>query len=236
MIGCVLFTMSTLYTLHRVQNSEKWSCKRCLNLSRLAIGCGVGITFVFGICTVLLASVLSGKTRKKYFWGSRKNLCARILNGFVLFITFLLTISWLGIACLTFIPLYGLLYIFFVVCSNRYGTAGGSFVSILNEINQHAHRLEEKPVAFKLADVCQPSIRLEDQSEKGISIIDIDLKPSYRDYFSLSILTTASCVVIIVSLIFLMIAQGANHAHIYNDRSRYEVAQNGDQEIEETKM
>ncbi len=33
-----------------------------------------------------------------------------------------------------------------------------------------------------------------------------------------------------------MIAQGANHAHIYNDRSRYEVAQNGDQEIEETKM
>jgi hypothetical protein len=33
-----------------------------------------------------------------------------------------------------------------------------------------------------------------------------------------------------------MIAQGANHAHIYNDRARYEVAQNGDQEIEETKM
>ncbi|CAF1673363.1 unnamed protein product [Rotaria magnacalcarata] len=215
MIGCVLFTMSTLYTLHRVENSGKWSCIRCLNLTRLAIGCGVAITFVFGICTVLLASVVSGKTRKKYFWGYRKNLCARILNGFVLFITFLLTISWLGIACLTFIPLYGLLYIFFVVCSNRYGTAGGSFVSILNEINQHAHRLEEKPVAFKLADVCQPS---------------------YRDYFSLSILTTASCVVIIVSLIFLMIAQGANHAHIYNDRSRYEVAQNGDQEIEETKM
>jgi len=37
-------------------------------------------------------------------------------------------------------------------------------------------------------------------------------------------------------LIFLMIAQGANHAHIYNDRSRYEVAQNAEQEIEETKM
>jgi hypothetical protein len=33
-----------------------------------------------------------------------------------------------------------------------------------------------------------------------------------------------------------MIAQGANHAHIYNDRSRYEVAQSGDQDIEETKM
>jgi len=215
MIGCVLFTMSTIYTLHRVQHSEKWSCRKCLNLGRLMIGCGVAITFIFGLCSVLLASILSGKTRKKYFWGYRKNLCARILNGFVLFITFLLTISWLGIACLTFIPLYGLFYVYFVVCSNRYGTAGGSFVNILNDINQHAHRLDEKPAQFKLSDICQPS---------------------YRDYFSLSIVTTASCVIIIISLIFLMIAQGANHAHIYNDRSRYEVAQNADQEIEETKM
>lgn len=33
-----------------------------------------------------------------------------------------------------------------------------------------------------------------------------------------------------------MIAQGANHAHIFNDRARYEVAQQGDQDIEETKM
>ena len=33
-----------------------------------------------------------------------------------------------------------------------------------------------------------------------------------------------------------MIAQGANHAHIYNDRSRYEVAPHSDQDIEETKM
>ena len=54
-----------------------------LRLSRLAIGAGVAITFLFGLCSVLLASVLSGKTRKKYFWGYRKNLCARILNGFV---------------------------------------------------------------------------------------------------------------------------------------------------------
>lgn len=56
-----------------------------LNLSRLMVGCGVGITFIFGLCSVLLASILSGKTRKKYFWGYRKNLCARILNGFVSF-------------------------------------------------------------------------------------------------------------------------------------------------------
>jgi len=47
------------------------------------IGCGITITIVFGLCSVLLASILSGKTRKKYFWGYRKNLCARILNGFV---------------------------------------------------------------------------------------------------------------------------------------------------------
>ncbi|CAF3598621.1 unnamed protein product [Adineta steineri] len=228
--------MSTIYTIHRVQHSQKWSCNRCLQLSRLMIGCGVAITIVFGLCSVLLASILSGKTRKKYFWGYRKNLCARILNGFVLFITFLLTISWLSIACLTFIPLYGLFYVYFVVCSNRYGTAGGSFVNILNEINQHAHRSDEKPAHFKLADICQPSMRLKDQPEKGISIVDIELEPSYREYFSLSIVTTASCVVVIISLIFLMIAQGANHAHIYNDRTRYEVAQNGDQEIEETKM
>ena len=33
-----------------------------------------------------------------------------------------------------------------------------------------------------------------------------------------------------------MIAQGANHAHIYNDRARYEVGANADQDIEETKM
>lgn len=215
MIGCVLFAMSTIYSIHRVQRSGKWSCSKCLNLSRLMIGCGVATTFVFGLCSVLLASILSGKTRKKYFWGSRKNLCARILNGFVLFITFLLTISWFGVACLTFIPLYGLLYVYFVVCSNRYGTAGGSFVNILNEINQHAHPNDDKPSAFKLSDICQPS---------------------YRDYFSLSIVTTASCIIIIISLIFLMIAQGANHAHIVNDRSRYEVAPNADQEIEETKM
>ncbi|CAF5002620.1 unnamed protein product, partial [Rotaria socialis] len=26
----------------------------------------------------------------------------------------------------------------------------------LNEINQHAHRLDEKPAPFKLADICQP--------------------------------------------------------------------------------
>lgn len=47
------------------------------------IGCGAATTFVFGLSSVLLASILSGKTRKKYFWGYRKNLCARILNGFV---------------------------------------------------------------------------------------------------------------------------------------------------------
>ncbi|CAF0936260.1 unnamed protein product [Adineta ricciae] len=215
MIGCVLFTISTIYTIHRVQHSERWACKRCLGLSRLTIGCGVAITIIFGLSSVLLASVLSGKTRKKYFWGYRKNLCARILNGFVLFITFLLTITWLGITCLTFIPLYGLFYVYFVVCSGRYATAGGSFVNILNEINQHVHGDNEKPTLFKLADVCLPS---------------------YREYFTLSIVTTASCLVILIGLIFLMIAQGANHAYVYNDRARYEVAQNGDQEIEETKM
>lgn len=26
MIGCVLFTMSTIYTLYKVQYSGKWSC------------------------------------------------------------------------------------------------------------------------------------------------------------------------------------------------------------------
>jgi hypothetical protein len=33
-----------------------------------------------------------------------------------------------------------------------------------------------------------------------------------------------------------MIAQGANHAHIHNDRTRYELTQNSDQDIEDTKM
>lgn len=61
---------------------ESSSCSS-LYLSRLTIGCTVAITFVFGLFSVLLASILSGKTRKKYFWGYRKNLCARILNGFV---------------------------------------------------------------------------------------------------------------------------------------------------------
>ena len=54
-----------------------------LQVGRLFIGCGVGVTFIFGICLVLLASVVSGKSRKKNFWGYRKNICARILNGFV---------------------------------------------------------------------------------------------------------------------------------------------------------
>ena len=39
-----------------------------LQLGRLFIGCGVGVTFIFGICLVLLASVVSGKSRKKNFW------------------------------------------------------------------------------------------------------------------------------------------------------------------------
>ena len=101
------------------------------------------------------------------------------INSFqVLFITFLLTLSWFGIACFTFIPLYGLFYVYFVVCNNRYGTAGGSFVNskslksqsrletdssqsifhflVLNEINQHAHPNNDKPSAFKLSDICQP--------------------------------------------------------------------------------
>jgi len=30
----------------------------------------------------------------------------------------------------------------------------------LNEINQHAHRLDEKPGQFKLADICHPVCRL----------------------------------------------------------------------------
>ena len=30
------------------------------------------------------------------------------------------------------------------------------FVLVLNEINQYAHRFDEKPAHFKLADVCQP--------------------------------------------------------------------------------
>ncbi|CAF0992293.1 unnamed protein product [Rotaria sordida] len=215
MIGCVLFLMSTIYTLYKIQHSEKWSCNQCLQLSRLVIGCGVVITFLFGLCSVFLASVITGKSSQKHFWGYKKNICARILNGFFLLITFFLTISWFGITCLTFIPLYGFLYIYFVVCNNRYGTAGGSFVNILNEINQHAHRLDEKPAHFKLSDICQPS---------------------YRDYFSLSIVTTVSSILVILSLIFLMIAQGANHAHIHNDRNRYELAHNSDQDIEDTKM
>ncbi len=33
-----------------------------------------------------------------------------------------------------------------------------------------------------------------------------------------------------------MIAQGANHAHIHNDRTHYELTQNSDQDIEDTKM
>ena len=98
--------------------------------------------------------------------------------------TFLFTMSWLGIACLTLIPFYGLLYVYFVVCNNRYGTAGGSFVNsesfvdsdvlysssvllcvVLNEINQHAHRFDEKPAHFKLPDICLPVSEREE--EKG---------------------------------------------------------------------
>jgi hypothetical protein len=30
---------------------------------------------------------------------------------------------------------------------------------VLNEINQHAHRLDEKPAYFKIADICQPVCR-----------------------------------------------------------------------------
>ncbi|CAF1025262.1 unnamed protein product [Adineta ricciae] len=215
MIGCVLFTMSTIYTLYKVQFSGKWSCQQCLQLSRLTVGCGVTITFLFGLCSVFLASVFSGKASRKNFWSYRKNICARILNGFFLLITFLLTISWIAIACLTFLPFYGLFYVYFVVCSNRYATAGGSFVNILNEINQYAHRFDDKPAHFKLADVCQPS---------------------YRDYFSLSIVTTASSILIIISLIFIMIAQGANHAHIHSERSHYELTHSSDHDIEDTKM
>jgi hypothetical protein len=51
----------------------------------LIIGCGVVITFLFGLCSVFLASVLSGKSSKKNFWSYKKNICARILNGFVSF-------------------------------------------------------------------------------------------------------------------------------------------------------
>lgn len=54
-----------------------------LQLSRLVIGCGVVITFLFGLCSVFLASILSGKSSQKNFWSYRKNICARILNGFV---------------------------------------------------------------------------------------------------------------------------------------------------------
>lgn len=54
-----------------------------LQLSRLVIGCGVSVTFLFGLCSILLASVVTGKSRKKAFWGYRKNICAKILNGFV---------------------------------------------------------------------------------------------------------------------------------------------------------
>jgi hypothetical protein len=59
------------------------SFRSSLQLTRLTIGSGVAITFIFGLCSVFLASILTGKTRKKYFWGYRKNLCARFLNGFV---------------------------------------------------------------------------------------------------------------------------------------------------------
>lgn len=60
-----------------------WLIDFSLQLSRLTIGCGVSVTFLFGLCSVLLASAVSGKSRKKNFWGYRKNICARILNGFV---------------------------------------------------------------------------------------------------------------------------------------------------------
>lgn len=102
MIASIVFTMSTIYTLHKVQYSGKWSCHKwfvhpnddgnesnqylfpfSLQLSRLVIGCGVAVTFLFGLCSLLLASGVSGKSRKKNFWGYRKNICARILNGFV---------------------------------------------------------------------------------------------------------------------------------------------------------
>jgi hypothetical protein len=36
------------------------------------------------------------------------------------------------------------------------GNERGFIYLVLNEINQHAHRLDEKPAQFKLADICQP--------------------------------------------------------------------------------
>lgn len=54
-----------------------------LQLGRLVVGCGVTVTFLFGLCSVFLASVFSGKATRKNFWSYRKNICARLLNGFV---------------------------------------------------------------------------------------------------------------------------------------------------------
>ena len=37
---------------------------------------------------------------------------------------------------------------------------------VLNEINQHAHRFDEKPAHFKLPDICLPvSVREEEEGE-----------------------------------------------------------------------
>lgn len=30
------------------------------------------------------------------------------------------------------------------------------YILVLNEVNQYAHRFDEKPAHFKLADICQP--------------------------------------------------------------------------------
>ena len=77
------------------------------NLVDLVIGCGVVITFLFGLCSVFLASVLSGKSSKKNFWSYRKNICARILNGFVSLNKILIYFSFfnhlLSLVCICYI-------------------------------------------------------------------------------------------------------------------------------------
>ncbi|CAF0891357.1 unnamed protein product [Didymodactylos carnosus] len=153
MIGSAIFTMATVYSMHKMGQSDKWGCKKCLLYGRIVVGCSVAFTCLLGLFTVLLATMLSGKTRKKYFWGHKKNVCATILNGFFLFITFLTTLGWLSITCVTIIPLYALLYNDFIVC--RKEAKSTNFLHLLNEISHELHQ-NDKHKSFTIFDLCTP--------------------------------------------------------------------------------
>jgi hypothetical protein len=71
---------------------------------------------LFGILFVIVAGMSSGHAAKRLFSSRGKNICARVLNAFILILMYILLMAWMVLSSVVVLPviLFGIIHILHV--------------------------------------------------------------------------------------------------------------------------